>query len=351
MSHINHCISVFRVNFFNDNKTPAFTTCPEYKNLMESCKMILTGRKSLLQTKIAAVILSIIIAVILSAIKNGSPAEIRNSSRVMRALYIPNSKSRSMDYIKSLVEKGKPLGINMLVMDVHTFGSTAYRVNPEVIAYLKQENFYITARIVCFQDGINKMPVDESRLKQLYTLTGTAADSGFDEVQLDYIRFADDGTPYPLHKKYAFLEILLQNFRKITDAKKVKLSADLFGRIVYNRNDFIGQKVEVFAKYTDVLYPMLYPSHYTGDKQRMSMPGDTVKDGTLKGLNRVDGTSVAIQPYIQAFPYNIQYAKMKLEEYVALQIKAVEETSARGWVAWNPNGDYSSVFTALESMK
>jgi hypothetical protein len=83
----------------------------------------------------------------------------------------------------------------------------------------------------------------------------------------------------------------------------------------------------------------------------MSMPGETVREGTIKGLNRVAGINVEIQPYIQAFPYNIQYARMKLEEYVALQIKAVEETSARGWVAWNPNGDYSSVFTALEAMK
>lgn len=313
--------------------------------------MIITGRKSLLQTKTAAIILSIIIAVILSVVKNGSPEESRNPSVVMRALYIPNSKSRSMDYIKSIVQKGKSLGINMLVMDVHTFGSMSFRANPDVIAYLKQENFYITARIVCFQDGINKMPVEESRLKQLYSIVGDSADAGFDEVQLDYIRFADDGIPYPLHKKYAFLESLLQNFRKITDAKKVKLSADLFGRIVYNRNDFIGQQVETFAKYTDVLYPMLYPSHYTGDKQRMSMPGDTVKEGTLKGLKRVEGSNVLIQPYIQAFPYNIKYAKVKLEEYVALQIRAVEETSARGWVAWNPNGDYSTVFAALESMK
>lgn len=313
--------------------------------------MIFIGRKSPLHTKTSAIILSLILAAILSAIRQGAPAEIRASQVMMRGLYIPNSKSRGMDYIKSLVERGKPLGINMLVMDVHAFGSTVYRVNPDVISYLKKENFYIAARIVCFQDGINKMPVAQSKLEQLYSLTADAADSGFDEVQLDYIRFADDGIPYPLNKKYAFIESLLRNFRKITDGKNVKLSADLFGRIVYNRDDFIGQKVEIFAKYTDILYPMLYPSHYTGDRQRMSMPGETVREGTIKGLNRVAGINVEIQPYIQAFPYNIQYARMKLEEYVALQIKAVEETSARGWVAWNPNGDYSSVFTALEAMK
>lgn len=266
---------------------------------------------------------------------------------VMRALYIPNHKSRSLDYIKQLITTGKPLGINMLVMDVHTFGSTKFKVNSKVIEYLKSENIFITARMVCFQDGITKLPVPESQLKALFKLADESASAGFDEVQLDYIRFADGGAPYPLKKKYSFIEGLLGEFKKITDAKKVKLSADLFGRIVYNQNDYIGQKVEVFVPYMDAIYPMLYPSHYTGDKQRMSAPGETVKEGTLKGLNRVEKGKVAVQPYIQAFPYNIQHAKVKLDKYVQLQVKAVEETEARGWVAWNPNGDYSSVFSAL----
>ncbi len=311
--------------------------------------MILTPKKTLLHYKIAVMILSVATALILSAVHNALPQS-GNTRTVMRALYIPNAKSRNMEYIKTIVEKGKPLGINMLVMDVHSAGSTKLKVNPEVITYLRGENFYLTARVVCFQDGITKMPVPESRLQSLYALVGEAASSGFDEVQLDYIRFADGCAPYSLSKKYAFLESLLQNFRKITDEKNVKLSADLFGRIVYNHNDEIGQKVEVFAKYTHVIYPMLYPSHYTGDRKRMSAPGETVREGTLKGLNRVEGSDVAIQPYIQAFPYNIKYAKVKLDEYVALQIKAVEETSARGWVAWNPNGDYTSVFSALSGM-
>lgn len=297
------------------------------------------------------IILSVVIVMVSCTVKNAVTQDSNTSSVIMRALYIPNSKSRDMNYIKVLIQKGKPLGINMLVMDVHTSGSKRLRVNPEVIAYLKSENIYITARVVCFQDGINKMPVDEKSLKVLYALVREAAGSGFDEVQLDYIRFADGGIPYPLQKKYDFLESLLRNFRKITDEKKVKLSADLFGRIVYNKNDYIGQKVEVFAKHLDVIYPMLYPSHYTGDRQRMSAPGETVREGTLKGLTRVEGTEVLIQPYIQAFPYNIQYARVKLETYVELQIKAVEGTKARGWVAWNPNGDYSSVFTALSGIK
>ena len=272
------------------------------------------------------------------------------SSRVfLRGLYIPNHKSRNFNFIKSVINRGKPLGINMLVFDVHTFGSTRLKVNSKIIEYVKGENIYLVARIVCFQDGIDRLPVKNSKIKALYGIISSAVDSGFDEIQLDYIRFQDGGFPYPLKKKYEFIEMLLSDIRKLTELKKIKLSADIFGRIVYNRNDYIGQKVEVFAPYTDVLYPMLYPSHFTGDRQKMSAPGETVKEGTLKGLKRVEGGKVLIQPYIQAFPYNIQYARVKLEKYVALQIKAVEETEARGWVAWNPNGDYSSVFSALNT--
>lgn len=277
---------------------------------------------------------------------NGIPGKAATGT-VMRALYIPNHQSRKIEYIKSIVAKGKPLGINMLVMDVHTFGSTVLKINPKVLEFLKNEKIYTVARVVCFQDGINQLPVSESKMKSLFELAASSADAGFDEIQLDYIRFQDGGIPYPLKKKYAVIEEMLKNFRKVTDEKKVKLSADIFGRIVYNQNDLIGQKLEVFASHTDVIYPMLYPSHYTGDRQRMSSPGETVKEGTLKGLKRVEGKNVAIQPWIQAFPYNIQYAKVKLDQYVALQIKGVESTGARGWVAWNPNGDYSSVFSAL----
>lgn len=270
------------------------------------------------------------------------------AKNVMRALYIPNHKGRNIEFIKQLISKGKPLGINMLVIDVHTPGSPILKVNSKVIDYLKSENIYITARVVCFQDGITKLPVPEGHIKGLVNLVDSASSAGFNEVQLDYIRFADGGAPYSLKKKYEFIGSLLSGFKKITDKHNVRLSADLFGRIVYNQNDYIGQKVEVFAGYTDVIYPMLYPSHYTGDRQRMGAPGETVKEGTLKGLKRVEGGKVAVQPYIQAFPYNIQYAKVKLDKYVQLQVTAVEETGARGWVAWNPNGDYSSVFSALE---
>ncbi len=282
--------------------------------------------------------------------QNNSNSKSKESKVYMRGLYIPNHHSRNLKFIKALIAKGKTSGINMLVLDVHSYGSTVLKVNKSVIDYLKSENIYVTGRVVCFQDGITKLPIPAVQMKTLNALVTSAADSGFDEIQLDYIRFADEKKPYKLKTRYEVIEEMLKNFRSITNERKIKLSADVFGRIVYNRDDLIGQKLELFAAYTDVIYPMLYPSHFNIDKKKMSEPGETVKDGVNSGVNRLEGTGVYIQPYIQAFNYNIHHAKVKLDKYVALQIKGVEETGARGWVAWNPNGDYSSVFSAINIM-
>ena len=280
---------------------------------------------------------------------NEKKSEARHTG-IMRGLYVPNKKSRDIKYIQALLDTGTPEGINMLVMDVHSYGSVIPRINTKVIEYCKNKNVYCVARVVCFQDGLDRMPVPAHRLKRLNILVEKSAKAGFHEVQLDYIRFKDGGYPYSLVMKYRFIEELLAGFKKITDSAGIKLSADVFGRIVYNRNDYVGQKLEVFAKYTDVIYPMLYPSHFTGDRVRMANPGETVKEGTMKGLDRLRDTGVKVVPYIQAFDYHIRRAGVSLPRYVELQVRGVESTKARGWVAWNAYGDYRAVMKALRDI-
>lgn len=268
----------------------------------------------------------------------------------MRGLYVPNKKSRDAGYIKTLLDSGIPEGVNMLVMDVHSYGSIVPRINTKVVEYCKNRNVYCVARVVCFQDGLDRMPVPALQMNRLKILVEKSVEAGFNEVQLDYIRFKDGGYPYSLSMKYKFIEELLAGFKKITEKNGTKLSADVFGRIVYNRNDYVGQKLEVFAKYTDVIYPMLYPSHFTGDRIRMANPGNTMKEGTLKGLERLKDTGVRVVPYIQAFDYQIRRAGVTLPRYVELQVRAVESTDARGWVAWNAYGDYRAVIKALQDI-
>ncbi len=269
----------------------------------------------------------------------------------LRGLYLPNKKGRDLAFVKNLVSLGKPLGVNMLVIDVHPYGRRQFGINPAVIDYLKSENIYLAGRVVCFQDGIDRYPVPDAELARIRSLVEQTAKAGFREVQLDYIRFKDGGYPYPLAKKYAFIEELLKDFRSVTDRHGVKLSADIFGRIVFNRNDYVGQKLEVFAKHVEIIYPMLYPSHFTGDYSRMAKPGETVREGLAKGNPRIAGTGAVLQPYIQAFPYYIGRSGTDLAGYVALQVKAAEESKSRGWVAWNAAGKYGPVFEALKRIR
>ena len=133
--------------------------------------------------------------------------------RLLRGLYIPNRQANSPEYIRTIIERGGPLGINMLVIDVHPFMVLKSRINPEVIGYLKRQGIYIAARIVCFQDGLKSLPVPDGHLERLFGLMGEAAGAGFDEVQMDYIRFPDGAPYYSLSVKYGFIDDLLKQAR------------------------------------------------------------------------------------------------------------------------------------------
>lgn len=271
----------------------------------------------------------------------------------LRGIYLPVRKGpdlRDLNYMKSVVARSKPLGINAMVLDVQAFQGHKNKTNPEVVAFLKAENIYTIARVVCFEGGIAKFPVPQAHLDRLAALVEEVAQQGYDEVQLDYIRFADSGVRVSLTRKYEFLDKFMGGMREITNRHGVKLSTDIFGRIVYNKNDSIGQNLENFAKHTDVIYPMLYPSHFTADKKRLSDPAFTMKEGTEKALERLQGKGTQIMPWVQCFVYNIQHARVNLTQYVVLQVQAVEKTAARGWVAWNAKGDYKELYQALEKI-
>lgn len=298
---------------------------------------------------------SILLVLILLGLQCATPPAEKEApearfSGPMRGIYIDVNRGRNLELVKSLVQKGKPYGLNYIVVDVQPYASYRFLLNPEVIQYLKSENIYIAGRVVCFQDGLMRK-ASEEKLKQLYELIEKTAAAGFDEVQLDYIRFADDYTPYSLQSKYDYIEEILKQARATADKYNVKLGADLFGRVVYNKDDLIGQKLENFAKYVDVIYPMLYPSHFTGDRKRLSNPGFTIHEGTTKGLDRLTGTRATIQPFIQAFGYNVGYARMSYKDYIVAQIRAAEKTEARGWVAWNARAEYDTLFQAMEAIE
>ncbi|MEK7149148.1 MAG: putative glycoside hydrolase [Patescibacteria group bacterium] len=113
-----------------------------------------------------------------------------------------------------------------------------------------------------------------------------AIDVGFDEIQMDYVRFPSDGNmkdiAYPYYDSKKQKSESIKNFlayvnRELKRYKpEIIISADLFGYVSTNPEDLgIGQRLVDIGDSVDYISFMLYPSHYYGGFQ---VPADTERN-------------------------------------------------------------------------
>lgn len=208
-----------------------------------------------------------------------------------------------------------------------------------------------------------------------------AIDFGFDELQFDYIRFPSDGDVkgaiYPFYDKNSEekYQVISSFFSRLSNSLKnynpdIILSVDLFGYVAAHRNSTeIGQRTYDAAQNFDYISYMLYPSHFYGGLQvsrdeKRGLPGayipynsddlsETVSGNPYpivarsifiaKDYIESIGAAAKIRPWLQDFDINkdtdreIYYDAQKVRE----QILAAEESGAKGWLLWNPSGEYT----------
>jgi len=266
----------------------------------------------------------------------------------LRGIYLNSANGSKMSFLQKIVPKAKEAGVNCFVIDVSPYNSMNPKINPEAVKFLLDNGIFAIARVVSFQDGLSTNKIPQTRIEKIYTLVDQSVKAGFQEIQLDYIRYADDYTGVSLKQKYALISSLLKTVKERINNSNIPLSTDVFGRIVYNRDDVIGQQLESMSEHADVICPMVYPSHYFPDRFKLRNPYFTVRQSTIKGLNRI-GKNRFIMPYIQAFKMNLRYTKLSLEKYMEVQVQAVEDTAARGWIFWNAMNQYDQVFNMLKN--
>jgi hypothetical protein len=188
-------------------------------------------------------------------------------------------------------------------------------------------------------------------------LAGDLADKGFDEVQLDYVRFFSDGdyatadTNLPNTQSFR-LPAIRRLFRLVSDAlltKRTFFSADVFPiSFIATDDQGIGQRPEVIMPYVDYFSPMVYPSHYGPFTFGFENPNDhpyEVIDETLKLMNQERaGLRMVIRPWIQDFGYG------SFPPYTADQIlqemKAASDDGAQGWMIWNAQARFTEAVLA-----
>lgn len=262
-----------------------------------------------------------------------------------RGIYISQKTLKKERKFDDLRKKGKQHGINFLVIDIQPSVPSK-----EIVETLITEGFYPVARIVNFDGGLPTEKPSIQRINSIHKSIQAACKSGFPEIQLDYIRYADNlNLKLTYEMRYKNIAEIIKGIRKETLRcnNLPYIGADIFGRIPFNKNDMIGQKVEIFAQLVDVLYPMLYPSHFYGMYDKIKNPYQTVYDGTLFTIKRSLKTTRVI-PYIQGFNMSVGKSGLTLSNYIKAQIKASYDSGGHGFVVWNAWNDYEPTFQALK---
>jgi hypothetical protein len=179
------------------------------------------------------------------------------------------------------------------------------------------------------------------------------AEKGFDEVQLDYVRFYSDGpyaeadTTVPNTQSFR-LPAMRRVLRVVSEAmatERAFLAADVFPiSFILPDDQGIGQRPDVVMPYVDYACPMAYPSHFGPGVFGFDVPNNypyEVVDGTLEIMNeQAQEWPVALRPWIQDFGYGA-FAPYTPAQ-VRAQMDAAEAREAHGWMVWNPRGAFSA---------
>ena len=253
-----------------------------------------------------------------------------------------------------------------------------------VIKKFHDKGIYVIGRIAVFQDpylagqhpeygytdadtgtlwkdkkGLAWVRPDVSAVAEYVTSIARDAHSqGFDEINLDYVRFPSDGDlsrisnrPSTMKKRVA----TMQQFFSAVDASirrdaDIVLSADVFGLTVSAQDDLgIGQKLEFISPYVDYVAPMIYPSHFAAGSYGYEVPAAHPYDVIAKALSFArrklaatgmddDAISQKIRPWLQDF----SLGKTRYDPaMVTAQITAVDDQNLPSWMMWNAANIYT----------
>jgi len=290
----------------------------------------------------------------------------------MNALVIDIKGDRGHIPFKANLPKAQDIGAQDLI---------TVRDMPALLDELRNQGIYLIARIVVFKDNLlasahpewqvlteeGHTYIDNENLRWIdpfkteawnHTLSVVelAAEVGFDEVQLDYVRFpattrAVYSQPSNEDSRTQIITRFLEAARDRLIPHNVFLSADVFGYALWNSSDtHVGQKIKPILDVVDIMSPMLYPSGFHLGIPGYVNPVDHVYEIIYKSLKHgVERTGVSprrFRPWLQAFKDYAFDRKNFGPERMRDQIRASEDFGASGWMFWNPRNVYPLDFNS-----
>ncbi|HEY0037225.1 MAG TPA: putative glycoside hydrolase, partial [Longimicrobium sp.] len=212
-------------------------------------------------------------------------------------------------------------------------------------------------------------PWDEEVWDYNLDIAEEVAKLGFDEIQFDYVRFAEPykSLPAQVHPKArgdrtdAIAAFLLEARRRLHPLG-VTVTADVFGLSPNEGSDVnIGQQWETISAIADHILPMMYPSHYfpthlPGVRKPDLMPYEVLFKSAGMARWRNDKLQEAgvqparIMPWLQAFsaPWLGRNHQKYGAEQLRQQKKGVYDVGLEDWVLWHPGSNYEHIVAGLE---
>lgn len=319
----------------------------------------------------------------------------------VKAIYMSSWVAGAPSIRERLVKMIEGTELNAIVIDVKdntgvlTWDERTKDL-PEFLDELHKKNIYVIARVAAFQDpayvkahpeqavhskstgGIWKdhkgVPWVDTGSRDMwdyiYGVSKKSYDMGFDEINLDYIRFPTDGSltdmVFPVSGVRATTDkvgIVSDFYRYITDklrADGIPTSADIFGIVLTTRADVpvLGQDPHVALETFDYVAPMIYPSHFyagtAGFQNPAAHPGEIIAYSMEKAMKIADEVASSTgkatstirakyRPWYQDFDMGATYTA----DLVRAQIEAGQSLGVGSWMLWDPANKYTP--TALRN--
>jgi hypothetical protein len=333
-----------------------------------------------------------------------SPDSGAKAPAIIRALYANRYAAQSTKKMRHLIGIADSTEINAIVIDMKDeFGLNYRPSNAEwqknagvagtipnlrgLLDTLKAHRIVPIARLVVFKDSVTARIHPEWTIRKTdgsvwrdkkgiawvnpyqralwaYNI-GVAeelAKMGFAEIQFDYIRFPE---PYKSLPQQVFpdsknvskpdnLAAYLKEAKTRLNAVGVRSTADIFGLVTTVKGPLeIGQEWEKVAPNTDVLLPMVYPSHYPAGSFGLAHPNAepykvikfAIDTARLRDEKLGIKAEEHVRPWIQAFSLG---KPAYGPEQIEAQKKAIYDAGYDGWVLWSPGSKFDAFVPALE---
>lgn len=311
-----------------------------------------------------------------------------------RAIYATAATAGRPDLLNPLIDLVDRTELNAIVVDLKDSSGSVYydtkvqlahdigAVRPEfevkpLLDLLHQHDIYVIARIVVFEDPVlaearPDWAIHDSATGDLWrtwnglawvnahrpeiwdydiALAREAASLGFDEIQLDYIRFPSDGplnraeygVPHDDQTRPVAIREFLTKAHEALQPTRAYLSVDVFGLAMWDTGDAgIGQNLEAVIDVVDFVCPMVYPSHFSSGSLGFDIPNNHPYEVILmsmqEGSKRIPQDVAKLRPWLQDFTLGegIEYGDTEVQK----QIQASDDAGTSGWMLWNAANVY-----------